>query len=73
MVVLCPALSTTVATRSLPFMTLNTKVWFGFAPSPVTVLVIVRLQVLTLMVNCFSTLAVFVMLPVFGVEVLVTV
>jgi hypothetical protein len=35
-------------------MTLNTNVWFGFAPSPVTALEIVRLQVLTVMVNVAS-------------------
>ena len=54
---LAPALSPTVVTRLSPFMTLNTKVWFGFAPLPSTVLVIFRLQVLTVMVNSagFST------------------
>ena len=41
---------------SLPALsfTSNTNVWFGFAPSPVTFLEIVRLQVLTVMVNVAS-------------------
>ena len=56
-------------------MTLNTKVWFGFAPSPMTVLVISRLQVLTVILNSTGALLTAFCVPsgFTGVEVLGTV